>query len=371
MKKSFTFPKRFSSSRQSGLSIVELMVSLVISAAVIAGSVQVMVSSKRNYLDQDEIGFIQNNIRYALDLIGRDVRMAGYIGCAARDTVQIASSIGDDANGFVSFFALEGFDGDSSTAGFPPDYRDDATVGTDSFIIRRASDTVQWDVKNHDAGNATLNLWKAHSYAPGTTLMIADASCRNVGLFQVSGPSGVPSEALVHDVGGGTSNCTPLIRGDFICDAACNCGGTPASVSYGPGSKVMEYLSHAYYIDESDVIPGMSALKRRALRTNGPPTTAVEEVALGVVDMQILYGADLDGSGAVEIFRTADQMDLVNPLGVIDHQDWARVKTLKIELVFQSQAEVLPENRAVTLAGKTYDDRFMRQLVTTTINIRN
>lgn len=372
MKNSEAFNSAQSRSRQSGLSIVELMVSLVISAAVIAGSVQVMVSSKQNYLDQDEIGFIQNNIRYALDLIGRDVRMAGYMGCSARETVQIANVIGNTSSGFVSVYALEGFDGDISTAGFPTVYQADATVGTDSFLIRRASDSVQWDVKSHNADNATLNLWNAHTYAPGTTLMIADASCRNVGLFQVSGPSGVPSNELVHDVGAGTANCMTAIIGEYKCDAVCNCTGTPASVvSYGPGSKVMEFMSHAYYIDESDVIPGMSALKRRVLRTNGPPATVVEEIALGVVDMQVLYGADGDGDGAVDIFRTADQMDLVNPMGVIDHLDWARVKSLKIELVFQSQGAVLPENRSVTLAGKSYNDRFIRQLVTTTINVRN
>lgn len=374
MNSSLISGKSRSGSRQAGLSIVELMVSLVISAAVIAGSVQVMVSSKRNYLDQDEIGFIQNNIRYAMDLIARDVRMAGYLGCAARGTVEIANSIDDDANGFISTHGLQGFDGDTSTAGFPVDFRADATVGTDSFLIRRASDTTELDVDSHNANAATIKLWDEHSYAQGTTLMIADASCRSVGLFQVSGPNGLPSNNLNHNTGNNTKNCTKIIKGNFICDPGCNptsCGGaSAASGSYGPGSKVMEFISHAYYIGESDVIPGMSALKRQALKVNGSPATIMEEVALGVVDMQVLYGTDINGNGAVDIFRTAAQMD-IDSNGVINYLDWEKVMSLKIELVFQSQAPVLPESRSVTLAGKTYNDRFMRQLVNTTIKIRN
>ena len=50
--------------------------------AVIAGSIQVVVSSKRSFIDQDEVTFIQTNARYALDMMGKDVRMAGYLGCA-------------------------------------------------------------------------------------------------------------------------------------------------------------------------------------------------------------------------------------------------------------------------------------------------
>ncbi len=359
---------------QRGLSLIELMISLVISAAVIAGSVQVLVSSKRNYLDQDEVVFIQNNIRYAMDLIGRDVRMAGYMGCASGDGVEVANAIVDNANGFISMHGIRGFESKTSKATFPIDYRAAAKTGSDSFMIRRANDENHMNVKTHKPYVAILELWETHSYPAGTTLMITDTACRNVGLFQVSGPATLPDQNLVHAIGGSTKNCTQVIKGSFSCDGTCtalSCGGNNAvSSGYAPGSKVMEYISHAYYVGESEVIPGMPALKRQVLVVGSTPATVSEEIALGVIDMQLLYGIDADDDGSAEMFRAADSMD-VDGNGVTDDIDWSHVSSVSLTLVFRSQNPVLPQNKAETIAGKAYNDRYIRQVVNTTIKIRN
>ncbi len=359
---------------QRGLSLIELMISLVISAAVIAGSVQVLVSSKRNYLDQDEVVFIQNNIRYALDLIGRDVRMAGYMGCASGDGVEVANAIVDSANGFISTHGIRGFESKTNKTTFPIDYRAAAKTGSDSFMIRRANDENHLNLKVHKPYAAILELWETHSYPAGTTLMITDAACRSVGLFQVSGPGTLPHQNLNHALGGATKNCTQVIKGNFACDASCTaltCGGHNAvSSGYAPGSKVMEYISHAYYVGDSEVIPGMPALKRQVLVVGSTPATVSQEIALGVIDMQLLYGVDADGDGSAEMFRAADNMD-ADGNGVTNDIDWGLVSSVSISLVFRSQNPVLPQNKAETIVGKSYNDKYLRQVVTTTIKIRN
>lgn len=359
---------------QRGLSLIELMISLVISAAVIAGSVQVLVSSKRNYLDQDEVSFIQNNLRYAMDLIGRDVRMAGYMGCASGDGVEVANAISDTANGFISTHGIRGFESKTTKTTFPVDYRAAAKTGTDSLMVRRANDENYLNVKVHKPYAALLELWESHEYPAGTTLMITDAACRSVGLFQVSGPSTVPDTNLNHAVGGATKNCTQVIKGNLSCDVSCttlSCGGHNAvSSGYSPGSKVMEYISHAYFVGESEVIPGMPALKRQVLVVGSTPATKSEEIALGVIDMQLLYGIDSNGDGTVEMYRAADNMD-VDANGVTNDDDWSKVASVNISLVFRSQNPVLPENKSETIVGKSYNDKYVRQLVTTTIKIRN
>ena len=113
--------------KQRGLSVVELLISLVIGMAVIAGSIQVVVSSKRSFMDQDEVSFIQANARYALDLMGKDIRMAGYLGCATKNSVQLANSIDSDFGGYISLHGLRGFDGETDTSNFPADFK--ARVG--------------------------------------------------------------------------------------------------------------------------------------------------------------------------------------------------------------------------------------------------
>lgn len=359
--------------RQRGLSVVELLISLLIGMAVIAGSIQVVVSSKRSFMDQDEVTFIQTNARFAMDVLGKDIRMAGYLGCATQKSVQLANSIEDDSDGYVGLHGLQGFEGEGGTAGFPADFQALATAGTDAVLIRRASDT-ELDVKSHNGNAAVIHLWDDHEYKKGSTLMIADASCRNVGLFEVSGPVGVPAKNIVHNKGNGTDNCTKVIKGDFVCLPTCtanSCDGYNAAAgSYGPGSKVMEFIAHAYYIGESDVMPGMPALRRQVFNANGPASTSSEEIALGVEDMEILYAVDSNGDGDVDQLRKASEMDL-NGNGTISNEEWDQAISIKISLVFRSQMPVLPAAEKKTLAGTDYDDRFMRQVVNSTIRIRN
>lgn len=360
--------------RQSGLSVVELLVSLVISMAVVAGSVQVVVTSKKNFLDQDEVTFIQTNARFAVDLLSKDIRMAGYMGCATKESMQTANSINDDAGGYISAHGLRGFEGATDTSGFPADIKAEATVGTDAILVRRASEGGELDVSSHNPASAVIHVWQGQEYDPGSTLVIADASCRNVGIFQVSGPNSLPANHINHNTGNGTKNCTKIIKGEFVCDTTCSavsCGGYgKATGEYGPGSKVMEFVSRVYYIAESDLMPGMPALKRSVLNVDGLPTTSSEELAVGVEDMEILYGVDSDGNGDVDQFRNASEMDL-NGDSTVSDDEWDQVLNVKISLVFRSQNPVLPANQARTLAGKDYNDRYMRQLVNSTIKIRN
>jgi type IV pilus assembly protein PilW len=299
--------------------------------------------------------------------------MAGYLGCANQESIQVANSISDDADGYVSMHGLRGFDGEDDTDGFPVDFKADAHVGTDSILVRRASNTAEMDVKSHVPQSAVIHLWAGHSYAKGTTLMIADASCRNVGLFQVSGPNGLPANHINHNTGAGTNNCTKLIKGSFDCtDCAANpksCKATAAG-GYGPGSKIMEFVAHAYYIGDSAVVTGMPALKRRALKNSGAPATQEEEIAVGVEDLEILYGTDGDGDGSVDQYRSASDMDL-NGDGSITDDEWDQVSSVKLSLVFRSQNPVFSKNEKRTYAGKEYDDRYMRQIVNSTVKIRN
>lgn len=359
---------------ENGLSVVELLISLVIGMAVIAGSVQVVVSSKRSFTDQDEVTFIQTNARYALDMMSKDIRMAGYLGCVTKDSVQIANSVEDSAGGYISLHGLKGFEGETSTSTFPADFRANVKTGTDAVLIRRASDSGDLDVSKHVAASATIHIWDNHNYAEGSTLMIADASCRNVGLFQVSGPNGLPANHINHNTGGGTKNCTKIIKGNFVCDASCkavSCGGYgTATGSYGPGSKVMAFVAHAYYVGNSTVMPGMPALRRQVFNANGAPGTSSEEIALGVEDMEILYGVDSNGDGDVDQSRKATEMDL-NGNGTISDDEWDQVLSVKISLVFRSQMPVLSVSESKSIAGTNYNDRYMRQAVNTTVRIRN
>ena len=64
---------------QMGLSIVELMVSLVLGLLLMTGVIQVFLSSRQTYAANEAMGRMQENGRFALEFIARSARMAGYV----------------------------------------------------------------------------------------------------------------------------------------------------------------------------------------------------------------------------------------------------------------------------------------------------
>ena len=55
----------------SGFSLIELLISTAIGLIVIAGSVNVVVNSKGSFYSQEEMSYIQDNARFAIDVLSR------------------------------------------------------------------------------------------------------------------------------------------------------------------------------------------------------------------------------------------------------------------------------------------------------------
>ncbi len=61
-----------------GITLIELLVALVICALVIAAIYQVFIAQSRAYVVQDQVVEVQQNIRTAMEMMVRDIRMAGF-----------------------------------------------------------------------------------------------------------------------------------------------------------------------------------------------------------------------------------------------------------------------------------------------------
>ena len=68
--------------RQGGFSLVEIMIAITLSLIVLAGVLAVMYSSKVTYAESERVGRLQESGRAAVDLMLRDLRGAGFPGCA-------------------------------------------------------------------------------------------------------------------------------------------------------------------------------------------------------------------------------------------------------------------------------------------------
>lgn len=65
-------------SRQNGFTIVELMVAMVISLILLAGVSQIFLSNRETYRVQSSLSRLQENARFAIDLLRSDISMAGF-----------------------------------------------------------------------------------------------------------------------------------------------------------------------------------------------------------------------------------------------------------------------------------------------------
>lgn len=80
---------------KKGITLIELLVALVICGIVIAGTYRLFVAQTRAYTVQDQVVEVQQGIRSAMEILLRDLRMAGF------DSDNVASKI-SIANPFVA-----------------------------------------------------------------------------------------------------------------------------------------------------------------------------------------------------------------------------------------------------------------------------
>jgi len=72
-------PTWIRSLRSQGFTLVELLVVLAIVSIVMGGIYAVFIRSNRVYISQEEVVAAQQEVRSALDILGREIRMAGFI----------------------------------------------------------------------------------------------------------------------------------------------------------------------------------------------------------------------------------------------------------------------------------------------------
>ncbi len=74
---SFSHPAQ-TGRQQQGFTLVEVMVAMAIGLLMMAGILQISAASKESSRLQRNMGFVQENIRSAMELLARDIRQAGY-----------------------------------------------------------------------------------------------------------------------------------------------------------------------------------------------------------------------------------------------------------------------------------------------------
>jgi len=66
--------------RQHGMTLIETMVAMTISSVLILGSIQMYAQARSSYRTAESVARMQENLRFSIDILDEDVRLAGFWG---------------------------------------------------------------------------------------------------------------------------------------------------------------------------------------------------------------------------------------------------------------------------------------------------
>lgn len=376
-------------SRQMGLSLIELMVALAIGSLLILGLVQVFAASRAAYLTSEGNARVQENARFAMDFLQRDIRMAGHFGCV-NDQAHWVQEEGDP---LLHFGAI--------------------TSGSGAALDFSVS------VEGHEAPNTgpanTLTLggaWAAPTGIPALTPAPVGGS--DVLVMRYLAPEGVP---VTNIAGGGSGEtisfnparggaltsdgvATPLVFGVGDCTHADVFRASATNIAAGtittdgatglagrytpqPTGQTMLYRAESvvYYIGRASA-DREPALYRARANSGGVYTS--EELVEGIESLQLLYGQDTRGVlaantppiGNITRYGTAAQ---VRTAGASDIPNaWRTVGVVQVGILARSPnpAAATSASAAIRVLGTgfapaTNGDGRYRASYESTIALRN
>ncbi len=335
--------------QQQGFTLVELMVAMTIGLLLLGGVITVLSSSHQTYRVNDALSRLQENARYAFQLLSRDIRMAGYLGCVG-DGVPIVNTLNNPSDFLWNLGQpIEGFEASSSsvwTPALPSSGIIPSPLGGRDIIVIRGVDGTDVKVVQHPGGNppgsADLKVTVGSSLQEDDIVLVTD--CLAAAVFQVTNVNtSAGQDNVVHNTGNPTTN-TP---GNL----------TKALGKEFTGGELIKISTRSYFIRTNSNPTPFPSLYRKVGTGNA------EELVEGIEDMQIEYGEDLDGNSTADIYRTADAVT-----------NWAEVVSVRISLLVQSlENNVATDAQTYTFNGTTTtpNDRRLRQVFTTVVTLRN
>ena len=254
--------------KQQGLSLIELMIAIVISSLLMAGTIQIFVNNKQTYRVQEALSRLQENGRFAMQFLTRDIRMADFWGCAGSAS-KVTNRV-QSADGGITVPPIDmgtgGVNGTDNTG----------LNGSDSITLQGAYGS-GLSIASHNVNAASFSLNTVnHGLVDGDLVLATD--CNKADQFMITNANSGSTVTIVGNTGVAHNNLEN--------------SGKPALLY--PEGDILKVFNYGYTIKAG--ASGEPALFRRINSTD-------QELVEGIENMQIKYGEDTDSDGTANIYR--------------------------------------------------------------------
>ncbi len=374
--------------KNSGLSLVELLIAMTLGLILLSSMIAVFSGNKRSADLNTALSNIQENARFALSEMSRDIRMGGYQGCLDMRSGLLRVRASAPPINQVGVWADDGsprynFAGAATTGavvlsennwwppipgGFVPPAVNPAIPGTHALSLQFGSTnssalTGQMRIGDTETESAPIVIDKNLGLAIGDLAIIAN--CDFADLFRVtSSELANQGQRLGHSAALNWSGVVTLPYGDRRTIRQ---------------TQVMKFVAHVYYIGDTgltnDSGDPITALYQQSIPYNDPTNPPVELVQ-GVENMRISYGINVNGTIR---YVTANDPSFIA----------GNVESIQIGLLMSSWDRIAEEkdNNTYLLAGQAItpagaggstanrdthpNDKRYRLVFNTTVKVRN
>jgi len=320
-----------------GVTLIELMIVMVIAAVLVAGIYSLFMTQQRSYFVQDQVSGVQQDARVALDIMARDIRMAG---------VMIGGQ-GFNVNGFT--FAVTPDNGSVSTGGTPATSPDRITVVGAADQFMSGANPVKVTIVNNNV--VTLSEDVGSFFDTDTNNFVSFEGDAMYALYQIT----------VIDTDTLTLNPTPPANLATILDVDAT---VSPPVSTVVGARVYRAKAITYTVTAPDGTPGLGVLRRNENTGDGAQPMAGDGTTTFVEDLQFAYQVAGD---TTNWYNTPVEAGATN----------AAIRMVRISLVVRTAVpdpedttfnQPSLEDHTGSLAGP---DGFRRRVYATVVKVRN
>ncbi len=304
--------------KHKGFSVIELMIAMVLSLIVLGGLFTIFISNKQNFELQKGLSMIQQNSRFVIDALQKDIQNAGYMGCYSLGNMTTKNTLNVDPPPFESDYseAIIGYEGTGSgwspdASSLPADVRAMASQDNDIIVVR------------YSDGDSNLPLVKAMPNSSATIFVkenlvnppikdddiVLITDCQKGAIFQITSYSN-SSGGVQHNAGGST---LPGNKTKMLSDSG----------SYSTDAMLIKFQTVIYFVAPSSD----ENIRGETVNSLWKKVGASDPIELvqGISEFNVRYGEDRDADGIPNRYALAT-----------DVNDFEDVSSVSLDLVVNS-----------------------------------